>query len=199
MGKSGMAYCLDKAKLCRLSPNALTDAQTISYIINGLAKWEQVAAMTANPPANVPAFIARIRELEQLGITARPEVTPAVRRSVSFAPVLETYSPEVSATFVPAATAPPSVDLGAAFLTFGDRLITELSNKLEKLTIQAGRDAGRGGYQGNRGGYGGNRGGGTTPSGDSRGPKCYACQQFGHIARHCPGNESGGQGGHSSH
>lgn len=40
-----MAYALVKAKICRISPHTLTDAQTMGYLISGLARVEHAAAM----------------------------------------------------------------------------------------------------------------------------------------------------------
>lgn len=74
--ESGMEYALDKNRLCRLSPTSLREQESIPYLINGLARWEHVVAMTAAAPNDIASFITRIRELEHLGVMARPEVTP---------------------------------------------------------------------------------------------------------------------------
>ena len=70
-GESGMAYALEKAKLCARSPVTLTNGEIVAHLINGLAKWEQVSSMTHAPPADVAAFITRIRELEESGVRPR--------------------------------------------------------------------------------------------------------------------------------
>jgi hypothetical protein len=43
----------------------------VAFLINDLASWQHVAAMTANRPANVTEFIQRIREIETLGVASR--------------------------------------------------------------------------------------------------------------------------------
>ncbi|KZR95657.1 Uncharacterized protein APZ42_010493, partial [Daphnia magna] len=97
--ESGMEYALDKFRVCRLSPTTLTERDAISFLINGLARWEHVAAMAAAAPIDIPAFITRIQQLEQLGVSARPEMAP---------------NPQVD-------TQPPlQPDLTAAFKSFSD-------------------------------------------------------------------------------
>ncbi|KAI9552590.1 hypothetical protein GHT06_020455 [Daphnia sinensis] len=74
--ESGMEYALDKFRLCRLSPTPLTERDAIPFLINGLARWEHVAAMIAAAPTDIPAFIARIQQQEQLGVSTRADVAP---------------------------------------------------------------------------------------------------------------------------
>ncbi|KAK4030909.1 hypothetical protein OUZ56_024295 [Daphnia magna] len=125
--ESGMEYALDKFRVCRLSPTTLTERDAISFLINGLARWEHVAAMAAAAPIDIPAFITRIQQLEQLGVSARPEMAP---------------NPQVD-------TQPPlQPDLTAAFKSFSDKLVTELASKLESLTVSRSVGRGRGGPPG---------------------------------------------------
>jgi hypothetical protein len=125
--ESGMEYALDKFRLCRLSPTPLTERDAIPFLINGLARWEHVAAMTAAAPIDIPAFITRIQQLEQLGVSARPEVAP--NRQVNNQPPLQP-------------------DLAAAFTSFSEKLLAELATKLESLTVSRSVGRGRGGPPG---------------------------------------------------
>jgi uncharacterized protein YciI len=125
--ESGMEYALDKFRLCRLSPTPLAEQDAIPFLINGLAKWEHVAAMTAAAPVNIPAFIARIQQLEQLGVSARSDVTP--NRQMNIPP-------------------PQPPDLAAAFNNFSEKLVAELATKLESLTVSRSVGRGRGGPPG---------------------------------------------------
>lgn len=71
--ESGMEYVLDKYQFCRPSPTPLTEWDAIPSLINGLAKWEHVAA-TATAPEGISGFLTRIRKLELLGVLARSDV-----------------------------------------------------------------------------------------------------------------------------
>ena len=173
-GESGIAYALEKARICRLAPVNLTEAQIVPYLINGLSKWEHVAAMMNNPPADATAFIERIRQLEQLGVSSRispwaigpvPTVPPANPTLPQFTPLPPTQTPQ-------AQQPPASNDLMAAMETLGQHLATQLALQLGKLNLNAGR----------RGQDGGPR-------------KCYNCQAVGHIARFCPLRQGNGQAG----
>ena len=55
-GETGIEYALDKVQLCRLAPTVLDDAQIVPLLINGLNRWDHVAAMTTATPATVPFF-----------------------------------------------------------------------------------------------------------------------------------------------
>ncbi|EFX69962.1 hypothetical protein DAPPUDRAFT_113138 [Daphnia pulex] len=128
--ESGIEYALDKFRLCRLSPTPLAEQDAIPFLINGLAKWEHVAAMTAAAPVNIPAFIARIQQLEQLGVSARSDVAPlAPNRQMNIPP-------------------PQPPDLAAAFNNFSEKLVAELATKLESLTVSRSVGRGRGGPPG---------------------------------------------------
>ena len=122
--ESGIEYALDKYKLLRVSPIPLNDEQRVSFLIDGLAKWQHVAAMTANAPANVTAFIQRIRALETLGVTGRPDAQPP-------GPVAQQTVP----------------DFGAALTALGDRLVEQM---MSRLSI-GNRGGGRGGSSRGRG------------------------------------------------
>ncbi len=119
-----MEYALDKFRLCRLSPTPLTEQDAILFLINGLAKWEHFAAMTAAASSNIPAFIARIQQLEQLGVSERADVAP--NRQMNIPP-------------------PQHPDLAAAFNNFSEKLVAELATKLESLTVSRSVGRGRGG------------------------------------------------------
>ena len=53
----------------------LDNAEVVRHFINGLARWEQVALMLINSPANLAEFI-RIRVLEDIGVTHIGDVVP---------------------------------------------------------------------------------------------------------------------------
>lgn len=80
-----------------------------------------MAAVTAVAPTDIPAFIARIQQLEQLGVSAKADV--AFNRQVNI-------------------PSPQKPDLTIAFKEFGDKLVAELANKLVRLTV--GKSEGRG-------------------------------------------------------
>jgi hypothetical protein len=52
-------------------PLSYNEEKMVAFLINDLASWQHVAAMTANRPANVTEFIQRIREIETLGVASR--------------------------------------------------------------------------------------------------------------------------------
>ena len=54
--ESGIEYALDKYKLLRVAPIPLNNEKMVAFLIDGLASWQHVAAMTANRPANVTDF-----------------------------------------------------------------------------------------------------------------------------------------------
>lgn len=185
-GESGIEYALDKHKVLRVAPIPINEEKMVAFLIDGLASWQHVAAMTANRPANVPEFIQRIRELETLGVASRVVPPPA------HGPVAPPWAPPVAPPVAPPAAptttppvAPPSApDLNATLATFGNQLVNQLTAQLNKMTIGS-RGTGGGGGGGDRGGRsGGDRGGGGWVDPSKR--KCYSCDAIGHIARHCP-------------
>jgi len=172
--ESGIEYALDKHKLLRVAPIPLNDEKMVAFLIDGLASWQHVAAMTANRPANVAEFIQRIRALETLGVASRvfpPPVAPPV-------------APPAAPTTTPPVAPPSAPDLNATLATFGNQLVNQLTAQLNKMTIGS-RGTGGGGGGGDRGGRsGGDRGGGGWIDPSKR--KCYSCDAIGHMARHCP-------------
>jgi hypothetical protein len=176
IGESGIEYALDKHKLLRVSPIPLNDQQMVSFLIEGLANWQHVAAMMSDIPGDVTQFIQRIRALETLGVASRantvqPPPGPAV-------------PPTIPAT-------PPTQDLAAALSSFGDKLVNQLTAQFNKLAV-GNRGAGRGGSSSDASGVAGHdrgvgghgRGGGGWVEPSAR--KCYGCGLVGHISRHCP-------------
>jgi hypothetical protein len=75
-GEPGIAYAKEKSRLLYLSPHVLTNAQKVSYQIGGLANRQHVAAMMNDIPEDVDEFMTRLRNLETLFSTLRPNVSP---------------------------------------------------------------------------------------------------------------------------
>ena len=76
-GESGVEYVMDKSKICRLCPQAITEEEIIGYLIKGLNRPEQIAGLMAHPPATIAEFIETVRRMEQMGI-APLSLTPAL-------------------------------------------------------------------------------------------------------------------------
>ena len=76
-GEPGIAYTVEKSRLFDLSPHVLTNAQKVSYLIGGLANWQHVEAMMNGTPADIDEFMTRLRNLEMLFSTPRPNVSPS--------------------------------------------------------------------------------------------------------------------------
>jgi hypothetical protein len=129
IGESGIEYALDKHKLLRVSPIPLNDQQMVSFLIEGLANWQHVAAMMSDIPGDVTEFIQRIRALETLGVASRANTVPP--------PPGPAVPPTIPAT-------PPTQDLAAALSSFGDKLVNQLTAQFNKLAV-GNRGAGRGG------------------------------------------------------
>ncbi|KAK4012418.1 hypothetical protein OUZ56_021517 [Daphnia magna] len=190
-GESGIEYALDKHKVLRVAPIPLNEEKMVAFLIDGLASWQHVAAMTANRPANVTEFIQRIRELETLGVASRLVPPPA------HGPVVPPWAPPVVPPAAPTATPPmaPSSapDLNATLTAFGNQLVHQLTAQFNKMTIGS-RGTGGGGGGGDRGGRsGGDRSGGGWVDPSKR--KCYNCGVVGHISRHCPAKSGKGPTG----
>ncbi|KAK4006903.1 hypothetical protein OUZ56_012058 [Daphnia magna] len=176
IGESGIEYALDKHKLLRVSPIPLNNEQMVSFLIDGLAKGQHVAAMTTDIPGDVTEFIQRIRTLETLGVASRAD---------SFPPPPGPAGPSV----IPAT--PTTQNFAAALSSFGDKLVNQITAQFNKLSVGS-RGAGRGGSSsdasggaGHEHGMGGNgRGGGGWVEPSAR--KCYNCGVVGHISRPCP-------------
>ncbi|EFX65435.1 hypothetical protein DAPPUDRAFT_333187 [Daphnia pulex] len=160
--ESDIEYALDKHKLLRVAPIPLNDEKMVAFLIDGLASWQHVAAMTANRPANVPQFIQRIRELETLGIASRV-VPPPAHGPVAppwAPPVVPPVAPPAAPTTTPPVAPPSAPDLNATLAAFGNQLVNQLTAQFNKMAIGS-RGAGSGGGGGDRGGRsGGDRGGG---------------------------------------
>ena len=100
--ESGAQYALEKMRVCNLCPHQLPVVEAVNYLSKGLYHPDQRAIMLANPPADLAAFIVRIRDLEAIGNNTVPPQAPPV--------------PHVGSL----ATQP---DLATVLKTFGDQII----------------------------------------------------------------------------
>ena len=171
-GESGIEYALEKRKLLRLAPVPLNDAQTVAFLINGLAKWQHEGAMSANLPANFDAFLTRMRELEAMDVSAGP-VYPVAAPVAAAAGALNPFVPPFGPPPVPPPVTVPPFDLNRTLAAFGDKLMADIEARF-------------GGAAGGRGlgapAFGRGRGGAPRPD-----PRiCYVCRRAGHIAKFCP-------------
>ncbi|KAI9558362.1 hypothetical protein GHT06_015120 [Daphnia sinensis] len=168
-GESGIEYALDKHKVLRVAPIPLNEEMMVAFLIDGLASWQHVAAMTANHPANTLGVASRLVPPPAHGPGAPPWAPPVVP------PAAPTATPPMAPSSAP--------DLNATLTAFGNQLVHQLTAQFNKMTIGS---RGTGG-----GGGGGDRGGWVDPS--KR--KCYNCGVVGHISRHCPAKTGKGPTG----
>ena len=178
-GEPGIVYAVEKTKLLELSPHVLTNAQKVSYLIGGLANWQHVAAMMNDTPADVDGFMTRLRDLETLFVTLKPNVSPTPPTNPfsqppppAYLPTATPVLPQVPINPAPAPTPPQhTVDVGTALLSMGNQ-IAGLVDRLNSLTL----------------------GGGQRPiqrQPDNRG--CFKCGAIGHLRRDCPREMGNGQ------
>jgi hypothetical protein len=127
-GKPGIAYAVEKSRLLDLSPHVLTSAQKVSYLIGGLANWQHVVAMMNDTLADVDELMTRLRNLETLFSTLRPNVSTFPPNNPFFQP---STLPPVPMYPPPALTPLPSA---APPLSMGNQ-ITGLTERLNGLTL----------------------------------------------------------------
>lgn len=156
----------------------------VTFLIDGLAKWQHVAAMTADIPGDVTEFIQRIRALETLCVASRAD----------------TFPPPPGPAGPPIIPATPPTDFAAALSSFGDKLVNQLTAQFNKLSVGS-RGTGRGGSSSDAsGGAGYDRGVGGHGRGgcgwvDPSARKCYGCGVVVQISRHCPSKTGKGSTG----
>jgi hypothetical protein len=131
-GKPGIAYAVEKSRLLDLSPHVLTSAQKVSYLIGGLANWQHVVAMMNDTLADVDELMTRLRNLETLFSTLRPNVSTFPPNNPFFQP---STLPPVPMYPPPALTPLPSA---APPLSMGNQ-ITGLTERLNGLTLGGAR------------------------------------------------------------
>ncbi|KAK4021312.1 hypothetical protein OUZ56_003230 [Daphnia magna] len=141
----------------------------VSYLIGGLANWQHVAAMMNDTPADVDEFMTRLRDLETLFSTLRPNVSPFPPNNPFFQPStlppVPMHPPPVPTPLPPAA---PHIDVGSALLS----LIAGLTERLNGLTLGGGQRQ-------------------MQRQLDNR--SCFQCGAIGHIKRNCPRGAGNGQ------
>ena len=71
-GEHSAQYAMEKAKLCRLCPHPLNEADIVTYLVRGLSRPDHVSALMANPPATIDGFIDAMRRMEQTGSLFNP-------------------------------------------------------------------------------------------------------------------------------
>ena len=134
-GEPGIAYTVEKSRLFDLSPHVLTNAQKVSNLIGGLANWN-VAVMMNDTPADIDEFMTRLRNLETLFATSRPNVSPVPPSNPFFQPsTLPTHPPPAPTPLPPAA---PHIYVGSALLAMGNQ-IAGLTERLNGLTLGGGQ------------------------------------------------------------
>ncbi|KAK4009469.1 hypothetical protein OUZ56_018582 [Daphnia magna] len=168
----GIAYAVEKSCLLDLSPHVLTNAQKVSSLIGGLANWQHVAAMMNDTPADVDEFMTRLRNLETLFSTLRPDVSPFPPNNPFFQtstlPPVPMHPPPVPTPLSPAA---PHIDVGSELLSMGNQ-IAGLTERLNGLTLGGGQRQ-------------------MQRQPDNR--SCFQCGAIGHIKRNCPRGAVNGQ------
>ena len=97
-GEQGIAYAVEKSRLLDLSPHVLTNAQKVWYMIGGLANWQPVVAMMNDTPADIDDFMTRLRNLETLFSTPRPNVSPSSPNNPFFSAVYVAIGANASTT-----------------------------------------------------------------------------------------------------
>lgn len=112
--ESGAQYALEKIKLCRLCPHPLPDAEIVNYLSKGLYFPDQRAIMLSNPPADLDAFISRIRDLEAIGGSVSQQ-TPTANHGYSLPPVAAFAVPPLAGSGDP-------FDLAAVLKGFSEQM-----------------------------------------------------------------------------
>lgn len=96
--ETGVEYAMDKAKILRLCPHPLEEAEMVDFLTRGLLRAEHKGALMGTPPATIAAFVESLRNLEQRGNTLY-----AISSAVAASP----YSPGMTETTT-SAQGPPS-------------------------------------------------------------------------------------------
>ena len=186
-GETGVAYAMEKIRLFDSSPHVLTDAQKVSYLVDGLANWRHIAGMMSNPPVDVEAFLTRLRDLEALPVTSRSMTAPLVPAQATnpflqHLPDLRTDQPgrtslaptvrfaQLTPPYPPPVSAPtqPTVDVGTALLSMSEQ-ISGLVTKLNGLSLADRR-----------------RNDVSYPPRQPDLRACHNCGAVGHLRRNCP-------------
>jgi len=94
-GESGAQYAMDKVKICRLCPIVLAEQDMIPYLIRGLHRPEQAAAMMGNVPLTIELFVNRIRVLEQIGYQSTTGSFPSLTSGGSVSVVVPAAVPPI--------------------------------------------------------------------------------------------------------
>jgi hypothetical protein len=203
-GEPGPLYALAKMRIAQKCPHALANEELVNHLIRGLHNREEAAALLGNPPADGPAFITRITELEAIrgpSAAAPVPVFPSLVYPGRPEPRGRAPPPGPPPSYVPPFGPPPTVapPLGAASDPTNAlvQALARLPELIEGSVTRALRsNAERRGYP-SREPYGRRPSSGGAPP--TRGPVvCYRCDREGHIARDCAERTGNGRAGGST-
>ena len=204
VGEPGPLYALAKMRIAQRCPHNLANAELVNHLIRGLHNREEAAALLGNPPADGPAFITRITELEAIrGPSAAAPVPVFPSLVYPGRPESRIRAPPLvpPPTFAPPLVPPPAVapPIGAAPdpTTALAQVLARLPELIEGSVTRALRsNTGTRGYS-SREPYGRRPSSGGAPT--TRGPVvCYRCDREGHIARDCSERAGNGRAGGSA-
>ena len=118
----GAQYAVENMKIYCLCPHQLPDAAVVNYLSKGLYYPDQRAILLANPPANLNAFITRIRDLEAIGGNLCGATPPAAAQVPTVATNLQLVE---------------TADLASVLKSFGDQLNQSVRDMRSMLQSQA--------------------------------------------------------------
>ena len=170
-GESGSNYVMEKLQLAARRAIPPDDAEIIPYLVRGLANPFHQAALMTQTPADIAAFLAEIRRLEETTTSTEiSSASPSFPASASSIPVPTGSSDSAMDTLIRAVSA----------LT---TRVNTLANVVESQQHRPPRPVSPG-YN--------SASGGPRVTFERREPQsleetiCYNCRIRGHLARNCP-------------